>query len=86
MSGQVVGSETVRALKQMTVLLPEVKHYMYGPGVGLSFQTDAGTIIFLGTQDLEYRVRLLDALLREAAEQGRQLKEIHVEYGYPMTR
>jgi cell division septal protein FtsQ len=85
-AGQVVGGEIVRALQQMAVLLPEVKRYDYGPGTGLSFQTEEGAIVFLGTQDLEHRVRLLEALLREASAQGRRLREVHVEYGYPMTR
>lgn len=84
--GDRVGPDLVQGLRELASLLPEVAEFEYSQAHGLGFRMADGTRVFLGTEELPYRVQMLRRLLEELEVRGSSVSEIHLEYRYPAVR
>jgi len=84
--GERVGADLVRGVQELAALLPEVAEFEYSQAHGLAFRMADGTRVFLGTEELAYRVQVLKRLLAELGTRGSSASEIHLEYRYPVVR
>lgn len=84
--GEEVGADLVRSVQELAALLPDVPEFAYSRAHGLAFRTAEGTQVFLGTQELPYRVQVLRTLLEELRMRGASAAEVHLEYRYPVVR
>lgn len=84
--GERVGADLVQSVRELAALLPDVPEFAYSRAHGLAFRTAEGTQVFLGTQELPYRVQVLRTLLEELKIRGALPAEVHLEYRYPVVR
>lgn len=84
--GERVEPGLVQGIRELAPLLPEVREFEYSQANGLGFRMTSGTRVFLGTEELPYRVRVLKRLWEELGVRGSSASEIHLEYGYPAVR
>ncbi|MGQ9715844.1 MAG: cell division protein FtsQ/DivIB [Anaerolineae bacterium] len=84
--GDRVEPDLVRGVRELAALLPEVAEFEYSQAHGLAFRMADGTRVFLGTEELPYRVQVLQRLLAELKVRGSSASEVHLEYRYPVVR
>ncbi|GAB4567787.1 MAG: hypothetical protein Kow0047_20200 [Anaerolineae bacterium] len=69
---QLVHPAIPKAIQSIHQLLPEVRAFYYNGRHGLQFTTPEGATVYLGSPaDLEYKVRLFEAVRRQILEEGR---------------